>query len=257
MRNKPKYLILSAMLLFLTLSIPMITEYYNIFSKNNFSLFVLGWEIKYEFLYWVRFGLIGLIVFATVIYQYYDIYKPFLKFDSLRKETFDYIVDQQLEKLRQSNPDLRLNIMKKKSYLQIKNVIIVQKLFIIYYSGFAVYHLDRSLSFWYIKIFNYTYTQGVCGLALKNEKIAYADLRNKIPQDYNVKGLKLKKTDNLLFILSTPIFKWNKNRYEIRGILNIDLSNENNVSKIFANKGNLETLFDYSWDLSKFSANWI
>lgn len=261
MKKRKLYIIVVSTVTFITLSMPLISEIPNLNDTQliHVSMFRIDFDTTKKSLFFLRLLIISFVSGVTFLIQYYKIYKPFTTIDLLREKTFNFIFEPQLKKLRgKSIKNLRFNIMKKRTYLKIKNILYVYRLQPLYHSGFRPDHRDKCLSFWIIKTPFYSTVQGVCGLALSEEVPKIGDLIMTEHYNFELAGRKLDLSKGLKFILSIPIFRWsNDNQYSVVGVLNIDTHDKKSASILLSDKDYLNNVIQYFSDCSDYISGWL
>lgn len=259
------HLIIVGLLTLVSLSLSLVPEAPKIFNRPaeiaaNFIL--LGRQITmtdHHFL-WLKVLGILLVVAITVFVQYKQVYKPFLKFEELRRAAFDQVFAPEIDKLRRSvTNDLRFNIMRKTTYLRLTRYIHIGRLRHVYNYGYRHDDRHKSLRFWYIRFFGYERGEGIAGTTFLNEQATIADLRDPRPSNTKLSGRKLELTKNTKLVISFPVFRWMADSYECVGTINVDICDEEVASQLFAESSlrRLQKLAQYIQDCAEYVSLWL
>jgi hypothetical protein len=211
-------------------------------------------------LVWIKVAGVLLVVAFTLMVQYRQVYRPFVKFEELRRAAFDQVFAPQLDKLRRSvSSDLRFNIMRRTTYLKFTRHIQIGRLRHIYHYGYRHDDRTKSLRLWYVRIFAFEYAEGIAGATFLTEQPTISDLRDPRPSNTRLRGRKLQLTRNTKLIISFPVFQWAGDRYTSVGTINVDISDETVATAMFAESPfkRLEKLAQYVQDCAEYVSLWL
>jgi hypothetical protein len=211
-------------------------------------------------LVWIKVGGVLLVVAFTLIVQYKQVYRPFVKFEELRHAAFHQVFGPEIEKLRRSlTGDLRLNIMRRTTYLKFTRHIQIGRLRHIYHYGYRHDDRDKSLRLWYFRFFSYERGEGIAGTTYLTERPTIADLRDPRPANAKLKGRKLELTRDTKLIISFPVFQWMGDVYSCVGTINVDISDEEVATAMFAENPlkRLQKLAQYVQDCAEYVSLWL
>ena len=198
---------------------------------------------------------IGVLLAAGIILNHFiTVFSPFKKYEKLEKNKWILFNELALRlkkdyKKGKNGFDLRVNIMipKRRFFFRIepstgstdkKRLTWWGKVFKIVWDSEQAY-TSKSLKI--------TTNQGVCGMAYREGKLFAKDLtKDKIPE-YNFTASQYKLTEDLVFVISCPIFQEDshysgKLTNKVIGVLNIESSTKN-ANQIF--EANVK--FDELW----------
>ncbi len=127
--------------------------------------------------FWLKIVGAVMIAFLTIYSHYVKDYRPFLGYDELRKEALDHVFKPIQEKMKAQGLDnLRFAVMQRKCWIRLTRFIQFGRLVPIYYLGDTHMERDKSLSYWYLKVFFIEIKQGVTGHAFLAERDIFADM---------------------------------------------------------------------------------
>lgn len=259
------HLIVVGVLTLLSLSLSLISEIPKTFSQAPqvaLRVTMFDWPIVLtdRHLIWLRIEGIILIVFITLLVQYKQVYRPFLKFEELRSGAFDHIFGPELDKLHRTlTDDLRFNIMQKTTYLRISRYVHIGRMRQIYHYGYRNANRDKALRFWYIRFFGYARGEGVAATAFVREQAMIADLRDPSLAQARLSGWKYELTRDIKMIMSYPVFRWNVDTYVCVGTINVDICNQDVAAELFteASLRRLTKLAQYFQDCTEYISLWL
>ncbi len=265
MLGRKLHLIIVGVLTLASLSLSLITEVPRVFNKTpETALITTLWDYRMVLtdrqLFWAKVGGIAFIVLVTVVVQYRQVYKPFLKFDDLRIGAFKQVFGPELDKLRRNlSGDIHFSIMRSTSYLKISRFIQIGRLVPIYHYGFSNEDRDRSLSYWFIRLFAYERSEGVGGAAFLREHGLIVDLRDPMVQQQHLRGRKLALNKDVRLVMSFPVIKWSGTRYRCVGVVSVDMRNDEVATRLFSESPlrRLEKLAQYFQDCTEYVSLWL
>lgn len=265
MNGRKLHLIIVGLLTLITLSLSLLTEAPRVFNKAPevaLVMHLLGRPVPFtdHQLLWVKIGGILLVVTITLVVQYKQVYKPFLKFDDLRGAAFTNIFGPEIDKLHKNlTSELRFSIMRKTSYVRLSRYINVGRLRPIYHYGFHHDDRDKSLRFWYVKFFGYEWGEGVSGNAFITEQVIIADLRSSTEDHSRLSRRKRELTREIELIMSFPVLRWTGYDYTCIGVINIDIRDAGVAAQLFADPSlrRLEKLSQYFQDCTEYVSLWL
>lgn len=262
MSSRKLYVFFITLLTLLTLSLSLAPDIFSDgeFIKPIYTFKIFDSQLNITKVLIFKVSLIFIIVFLTYQVQNRSVYRPFVRHEQLRSESFDAVFKPYLEQIKNEGiKDLRFNVMKKRTYLKLGNFLRIQKLLPIYHFGFEQNHLDRCLNFWIVVLPFFNKIQGVCGLSLYEETAKLADLRKANPSVFRLSKHKLKLTENLKFILSIPLIQWQDNKYSIRGVMNIDTNDTETADLLFSDndKVHLKKITEYFENYADYISKWL
>lgn len=211
-------------------------------------------------LVWIKLAGILFVVLFTLIVQYKQVYKPFVKFEELRQAAFAQVFAPEIDKLRRSvGGELRFSIMRRTTYFRFTRHIQIGRLRHIYHHGFRRDDRAKALRFWYIRFFTYERAEGIAGKTFLCEQPTIADLRNAQPGNARLSGHKLELTRNIKLIISFPVFQWMADRYSCVGTVNVDISDEAVATTMFDESPmkRLQKLAQYVQDCAEYASLWL
>lgn len=259
------HLIIVGILTLVSLSLSLVPEAPRIFNRPPavaVDVTLLNREVVLtdHHLIWLKIAGILLVVAITVFVQYKQVYKPFLKFEELRRAAFDQVFGPEIDKLRRSiTSELRFNIMRRTNYIKFTRHIHIGRLRNIYHNGYRHDDRDKSLRLWYVRFFNYEWGEGIAGTTYLREQAAIADLRDPRPSNTKLSGRKLELTRNIKLIISFPVFRWLADSYECVGTINVDISDQEVASQLFSDNSlrRLQKLAQYVQDCAEYVSLWL
>ncbi|HVZ41303.1 MAG TPA: hypothetical protein VHI13_18635 [Candidatus Kapabacteria bacterium] len=265
MAGRKFHLILVGILTLLSLSLSLISEIPRAISKAPevvLSVTVANWPIVLTdmHLLWMRVAGILLIVAITIVAQYKQVYKPFMRFEELRGGAFDFIFGPEIDKLhRNLTNSLRFNITQRSNYLRLSRYVLVGRLRQVYHYGYHNEHRDKALRFWYVRLPGYRHAQGVAATAFLSEQAMIADLRNPALGNARLTGWKFELTRDIKLIMSFPLFRWNGDTYTCVGTMNVDVCDEGVVTELLNEGGlrRLTRLAQYFQDCTEYVSLWL
>lgn len=120
---------------------------------------------------WLKIVGAFVIVGLTTYTHYVKDYRPFIGYDELRKDTLDYVFKPFHESMKSKGlEDLRLTIMQRKCWIRFTRFVQFGRLVPIYHLGAYHQERDKSLSYWYLKLFALEFKQGITGQAFLAER---------------------------------------------------------------------------------------
>lgn len=261
------HLFLVGILTLMSLSLSLIADIPKALGKApevvvRFTIDALDWPIVLtdRHLLFLRVEGILIIVLITILVQYKQVYRPFLKFEELRRGAFDHVFGSEIDKLHKNlAPDLRFNIMQQSTYLKFSRHVQIGRLRQVYHYGYRNEDRDKALRFWYVKIFGYVRGEGVSATAFITERAMIADLRDPALGQARLRGWKLAMTSEIKLVMSFPIFRWSGDRYRCAGTMNVDICNPGVVEELFADESlrRLTKLAQYFQDWTEYVSLWL
>jgi len=259
------HLIIVGILTLVSLSLSLVPEAPRIFNRPpeiavNLTLLSRQIMLTDHHLLWLKVAGILLVVTITVFVQYKQVYKPFLKFEELRRAAFDQVFAPEIDKLRRSiTSELRFNIMRKTTYLKFTRYIHIGRMRHVYHYGYRHDDRDKSLRFWYIRFFGFEHGEGIAGTTFLKEQATIADLREPTSSTTKLRGRKFELTKNIKLVISFPVFRWMADSYECVGTINVDICDEEIASQLFAESSlrRLQKLAQYIQDCAEYVSLWL
>lgn len=241
--------------------------------------------------FWLKVVGAVMIVMLTIYSHYVKDYKPFLGYDELRRATLNYVFKPLHEKMKAYElNDLRFTVMQRKRWLRLTRFVQFGRLVPIYHLGDDHAERDKSLSYWYLKLFCLEFKQGITGHAFLAEKDIFADMAklqiNSLLQpsptstpanpgstppsgmlswlhDKNRLGLTNYRIDllsDLRIIISIYMICWRGRSYRCAGTVNIDTTDPQTAHKILYGPRADEIRRDLGWylnDTAHFLSLWL
>lgn len=265
MFGRKLHLIIVGVLTLVSLSLSLISEVPRVFNKApEIALITTIFDRELVFtdrhLLWMKIAGIAFIVCVTVFVQYRQVYRPFMKFEDLREGAFNQVFSPELDKLRRTlSGDIHFSIMRKTSYLRITRFIHIGRLNMIHDYGFGNEDRDKSLSFWFVRIFKFERGEGVAGAAFIREHAIILDVRDPTAHRAHLNGRKLALMQGVKLMMSFPVIKWTGTRYSCVGVVNVDIRNEATVTQLFSETPlrRLEKLAQYFQDCTEYVSLWL
>lgn len=265
MNGRKLHLVIVGLLTLITMSLSLLSEAPRVFNKAPEVALVLdlfGRSIIFtdHQLLWIKIAGIALVVSITVLVQYKQVYKPFLKFEDLRGAAFNNIFGPEIDKLHKNlTSELRFNIMRKTTYVRLSRYIHVGRLRQIYHYGFHHDDRDKSLRFWYVKLFGYEWGEGVSGTAFITEQVIIADLRSVTEDQSRLSRRKRELTREIELVMSFPVLRWTGYDYTCIGVINIDIRDAGVAAQLFSDPSlrRLEKLSQYFQDCTEYVSLWL
>lgn len=265
MLGRKLHLIIVGVLTLVSLSLSLITEVPRVYGKPpEIALRASIWSYELVLtdrnLLWMKIAGIVFIITLTVVVQYRQVYRPFMKFDDLRQGAFNQVFGPELDKLKRSvSGDLHFSIMRRASWFRFTRFIHIGRLNLIYHYGFGNEDRDKSLSFRYIRFFGYEWSEGVPGAAYVREDVLVIDLRDSTAHSAHLKGRKLELMRGVKLMMSFPVIKWSGTRYECVGVVNVDIRNEATATQLLSEVPlkRLEKLAQYFQDCTEYVSLWL
>lgn len=255
-------LCITMLILALTLSAPMITEsvkYCPRDSKGHIDFFGIA-SVKDIYFFYLRLGITGIILFLNFVQQYVQVIRPFARIDELRRASFDEVIRPAFERIGRSVfRQARLSIMQKTTWFRLGSSIYFCTLRIIYDSGFSNQDLDRHLRFIVIRIFGYTYCQGVCGFTLAHEAVTCINPGKGSKIGYTMTQRQKDKTKGISYIISIPIIKHSAGggSCRITGVMNVDTRMRQPAEYLDKNEDVLKECSRQLDSLGRYAALWL
>lgn len=265
MLGRKLHLIIVGVLTLVSLSLSLITEVPRVYSKAPeialiTTIFDRELILNDRQLLWMKVCGIMFIVTVTVFVQYRQVYKPFMKFDDLRMGAFNQVFGPELDKLRRTvSGDLHFSIMRRVSYVKLSRFIQIGRLNQIYHYGFSNEDRDRSLTYWFVKLFGYEHTEGIAAAAFLHERALIVDLRDPSSLAGHLRGRKLALNRELKLMMSFPVIKWQGTNYRCLGVVNVDIRNDAVATQVFEERPmrRLEKLAQYFQDCTEYVSLWL
>ena len=258
------YIFFISLLTLLTLSLPLLAEFIILVSAEStklyrFKFFEYQFEVSHGDIFLIQSIGIMTIVFLTFLIQYFNIYRPFKNFNDLRRESFKHTFNGPIKNLENQISDIRLNVMRVKTYLNIFGVIYIRKAYPIFHIGFKQEHKDKYTNFWIIKFFRWERAQGICGLSVIKEEPLVGDLRKQEENDYHLSKHKLELTKDIRLVFSFPIIKWFDKKYKVVGVVNIDTQDGDFATFLLSDDGRnlMGDILNHFKNYSYFVSYWI
>ena len=264
MFNRKIYITLITLATLFTLFLPLIAEVIVLISDEGDKIYKFEFlsyqiEVSYKDLFFIQIIVIIVIVALTFGVQYYNIYRPFKKFNDLRYETFKHTFREPLKNLEEQISDIRLNVMKLQTVLNVFDIIYIKKTIPIFHVGFSPEHRDKYIKFWILKFFRFKYSQGICGSSIIKEEPLVGDLRIQGENNYHLSKHNLELTKDIRLVFSYPIIKWFDKKYKIVGVVNIDTHDEEFATFLLSDKGKslLKNILRHFKYYSYFISDWM
>jgi|GEM_PF-2867952 len=265
MLGRKLHLVIVGVLTLVSLSLSLISEIPKVYSRAPEVAAVIAIgdatiTLTDRNLLWMKVAGILFIVLMTVVVQYRQVYRPFMKFDELRQGAFDQVFGPELDKLRRSvSSDLHFSIMRRNSYFRLTRFIHIGRLNMIYDYGFGNEDRDKSFSFRFARLFSIERGEGVPGAAYMQEQALIVDLRNPSAHNEHLSGRKLALLRGVKLMMSFPVIKWRGTSYSCVGVVNVDIRNEAAAAQLLSEDQmkRLEKLAQYFQDCTEYVSLWL
>ena len=222
-------------------------------NTNKFSFFGILVERGTFFNFQVAGMIFSLLLYSLI--SYFKFILPKIKFDNARNEILDALLKPDLEVFFPDKSSIRVMIHKAK--LNFFRMGLWYKLVPVYRWGYQRQNRDYHLIMSASRIFN-RFT-GNCGLAFLEEEPQLANLTVDAPFNYHLSKSEVKKTKDILGIISVPIFeKPTGNRTpKAIGVISIDTNSEEVLTRWVSNQDKVQDIVSTITDHAKIAAIFI